>query len=121
MKTLLLLLCLALVATLNALAADTKKKSEAHPPSVGYTDTPMLPGGKWHVHDPNRPQPTVVAPGTFSTPTTPGKAPSDAIVLFYGKDLSKWSTDAAYPEPWIIQDRIIYRNPMSVVRILKVV
>jgi hypothetical protein len=29
----------------------------------GYTDTPMLPSGKWHVHDPNRPVPTVVTPG----------------------------------------------------------
>ena len=25
--------------------------------SVGYTDTPKLPGGKWHVHGPDRPQP----------------------------------------------------------------
>ena len=31
-----------------------------HVASVGYTDTPMLPGGKWHVHDPDRPQPKVV-------------------------------------------------------------
>ena len=33
----------------------------------GYTDTPMLPGGKWHVHDPARPNPPIVTPGkTFS-------------------------------------------------------
>ena len=30
---------------------------------VGYSDTPMLPGGKWHVHDGKRPQPAVVTPG----------------------------------------------------------
>ena len=24
---------------------------------VGYQDTPLLPGGKWHVHDGTRPQP----------------------------------------------------------------
>ena len=24
-------------------------------PKVGFTDTPMLPGDKWHVHDGNRP------------------------------------------------------------------
>src|SRR5213592_3629726 len=84
MKTTSLLLSAILVAALAAQAADAKKKdakkAEAHPPAVGYTDTPMLPGGKWHVHDPDRPQPRVVTPGTFSTPTTPGQAPSDAIL-----------------------------------------
>ena len=24
---------------------------------VGYSDTPMLPGNRWHVHDGKRPQP----------------------------------------------------------------
>jgi hypothetical protein len=67
----------------------------------GYTNTPMQPGGKWHVHDPNRPQPPVVTPGSPSTQETPGKAPSDAIVLFDGKDLSnfkpsKWKVTGGY-------------------------
>ena len=52
--------------------------------SIGYTDTPLLPGTKWHVHDPDRPPPPVIKPGTN------GSAPSDAIVLFDGKDLSAW-------------------------------
>jgi hypothetical protein len=52
----------------------------------GFTDTPMLPGMPWHVHDPARPHPPVVTPGA-----TPGAAPSDATVLFDGKDLSKWA------------------------------
>jgi hypothetical protein len=54
-------------------------------PDLGFKDTPMLPGQKWHVHDPDRPHPAVVKPGA-----TPGAPPSDAIVLFDGKDLSKW-------------------------------
>ncbi len=54
-------------------------------PDLGFTDTPMLPNLPWHVHDPNRPHPKVVTPAT-----TLGGAPSDAIVLFDGKDLSKW-------------------------------
>ena len=54
-------------------------------PDLGFKDTPMLPGQKWHVHDPDRPYPPVVKPGA-----TPGAPPSDAIVLFDGKDLSKW-------------------------------
>ncbi len=81
--------------------------------SVGYTDTPMLPGGKWHVHDPNRPQPRVVTPGTFSTPKTPGKPPSDAVVLFDGKDLSHWRTADGKPAPWNVQDGVIVCKPKS--------
>ena len=26
---------------------------------VGYDDTPMQPNTRWHIHDPNRPQPRV--------------------------------------------------------------
>jgi hypothetical protein len=54
----------------------------------GYKDTPMQPNGKWHVHDPDRPQPPVVTPGKqFSQMAD---APSDAISLFNGKDFSMW-------------------------------
>ncbi len=53
---------------------------------LGFTDTPMLPGLPYHVHDPARPHPPVVTPGD-----RPGGAPSDAIVLFDGTNLSKWA------------------------------
>jgi hypothetical protein len=53
---------------------------------LGFTDTPILPGQKWHVHDSGRPYPPVVTPA--NVPGTP--PPSDATVLFDGKDLSKW-------------------------------
>jgi Domain of Unknown Function (DUF1080) len=39
---------------------------------------------RWKIHDPSRPLPPVVDPGSFGSP------PSDAVVLFDGKDLSKW-------------------------------
>jgi len=52
----------------------------------GYDDTPLLPGGEWHVHDGARPQARVVTPGAMH-----GEAPSDAISLFNGTDLSGWS------------------------------
>ena len=42
----------------------------------------------WAVHDPNRPQPRRVEPGTFSSQRTPDKPPSDAIVLFDGSQAS---------------------------------
>ena len=55
---------------------------------VGYEDTPYLPHSEWRVHDKNRPVPAVVKPGQFLALS----APSDAIVLFDGKDLSKWKS-----------------------------
>src|SRR5438105_14944130 len=70
----------------------------------GYADMPMLPGGKWHVHDPDRPQPKVVTPGTLSTPETPAKPPSDAIVLFDGADLSRWRNDHGEPSRWVVKE-----------------
>lgn len=58
--------------------------------ALGYDDTPMLPHVPYRVHDGTRPQPRVVDPGTASTPDQPGRPPSDAVILFDGKDLSKW-------------------------------
>src|SRR5262249_19844609 len=55
---------------------------------LGYKDTPLIPGTEWHVHDGDRPQPRIVTPGASFSHLAP--APSDAIVLFDGKDLSKW-------------------------------
>jgi hypothetical protein len=52
----------------------------------GYRDTPQIPGQKWKVHDIERPRPPKVAPG----PAVSAPPPSDAIVLFDGRDLSKW-------------------------------
>jgi len=53
---------------------------------LGFKDTPMLPGLPYHVHDSDRPHPPVVTPAAQL-----GGAPSDAIVLFDGKDLSHWT------------------------------
>jgi hypothetical protein len=69
---------------------------------LGYTDTPMLPSGKWHVHDPDRPKPPVVTPGASFSHGAP--APSDAIVLFDGTDFSHWEGDKGAPEWTIHQD-----------------
>lgn len=58
---------------------------------VGFKDTPKLPDQPWLVHDADRPVPPAVTPAaSFSHGAT---APSDAVVLFDGTDLSKWTTD----------------------------
>jgi hypothetical protein len=55
-------------------------------------------------HDRTRPQPVVVTPGTSSTPDQPGKPPSDALVLFDGKDLSQWVSLDGSPTKWVTRD-----------------
>jgi hypothetical protein len=60
----------------------------------GFKDTAILPGQKWHVHDSDRPYPPVVTLGK-----SPGDPPSDAVVLFDGKDLSKWQSKGG-PARW---------------------
>ena len=66
---------------------------------LGYNDGPYLAGGKWRVHDPERPRPEVVAPqsGVFTPP------PSDAVVLFDGADMSKWRRINDAAPDWIIE------------------
>jgi hypothetical protein len=59
---------------------------------------------KWKIHDMSRPAPPVVDPGTFSTQDMPGHPPSDAIVLFDGKDLSKWQHADKSAAKWKVQN-----------------
>ena len=51
----------------------------------------MLPGLPWHVHDDRRPHPRLVTPAA-----EPDGPPSDAIVLFNGKDLSAWTSHHSF-------------------------
>jgi hypothetical protein len=100
---------LALVSTgfaalaLTPLVFEARAWQQNAQPKVGYTDTPMQPYGKWHIHDGNRPQPKIITPGTCSTQESPGKAPSDAIVLFDGKDLNEWTSNGKDPV-WKVED-----------------
>jgi hypothetical protein len=72
-----------------AAASPVKKNVEVVIDGVaGFQDTPLQPDGKWHVHDPARPQPPVVTPGNIFSQNA--NSPSDAIVLFNGKDLTQW-------------------------------
>jgi hypothetical protein len=75
----------AVLVTSAALAQQPAPPKADH--SLGYDNTPYLPGNKWRVHDVSRPRPQIITPAAV-----PGQPPSDAIVLFDGKDLSKWVT-----------------------------
>src|SRR5262245_41128217 len=90
-------------SAISTIAADGK--------SLGYKDTPMIPGTQWHVHDGDRPQPRVVAPGAqFSQMAS---APADANVLFDGKDLSKWEHGDGSPGKWKIENGYMEVVPKS--------
>ncbi len=89
-----LLLVLGLVLLLNfstALLAQTC--------SSGCTDCTT-----WKVHDWNRPRPAIITPPTPSTEETAGAAPSDAIVLFDGSDMSNWRAMDGGPAKWIVKE-----------------
>jgi hypothetical protein len=55
----------------------------------------------------NLPQPRVVKPGQN------GGAPSDAIILFDGKDLSKWSNTKGGEATWTVKDGAMVCTPKT--------
>ncbi len=81
-----------------AITADEK------PAPIGYTDTPLVPGQKWRVHDASRPEPYGVIAGTEGNQCRPGRPPSDAIVLFDGTDLSKWAGSDGKAAKWKVEN-----------------
>src|SRR5689334_17920530 len=68
---------------------------------------------KWEIHDRNRPVPAVIDPGTSSTQETPGRAPSDATVLFDGKDLSKWQHKDGSAAKWKVENGYFEVTPKT--------
>jgi hypothetical protein len=59
---------------------------------------------KWKIHDLDRPVPPVIDSGTASTQDLPGRPPSDAVVLFDGKDLSKWAHKDGSAAKWKVEN-----------------
>jgi hypothetical protein len=66
---------------------------------------------QWKIHDMNRPAPPVITPGTASTQDAAGKPPSDAIVLFDGKDLSQWLDKDNGPAKWKVENGYVVVEP----------
>ncbi len=104
-----LTLAVFLVLAPNATAGDSDEtimgRRQSGLPPVGYSDTALIPGQNWRVHDINRPEPPIVSPGTASTVDKAGRAPSDAIVLFDGTDLLQWTAgDGKSEAKWKIEN-----------------
>ena len=74
---------------------------------------PQQPWSQYKVHDMTRPEPPVVTPGTASTPEQPGKPPSDAIVLFDGKDLSQWQAKGGGDPTFTLQDGVMLSSNLK--------
>ena len=98
------------LSVIGAPSAELLVKKTGTGTIIGYKDTPMLPGtgGKYHIHDPDRPAPKPVTPGRPSAEKRAGSAPSDAIVLFDGDDLAAWR-----PSSWKVQDGYVEIGPGS--------
>src|SRR5919106_1611397 len=56
-----------------------------------------LEAQQWSVHDLRRPPPPAIDPGSTE------RAPSDAVVLFAGKDLSQWKMKGGEPAAWKVE------------------
>ena len=62
----------------------------------------------WPPNSPDRPHPPVV---TVVPVEAPVPAPSDAIVLFDGGDLSQWMAEDSGPAKWVVRDDYVEVNP----------
>ena len=71
------------------------------------------PDPDWLGHDRARPQPVVVTPGTASSQEQAGTPPSDATVLFDGKDHSQWVAMDGSPTKWIVKNGALECVPGS--------
>src|SRR6267143_265432 len=66
------------------------------------------PAQQWPVHSLDRPRPPVIDPGPERPPVPP---PSDAIVLFDGKDLGAWQSQDSTPAKWVVRNGYVEVAP----------
>lgn len=78
--------------------------------AVGLFLPVRAPAQQWPVHSMDRPRPRVVDPGPEPSLLP---APSDALVLFSGKDLIEWQSEDGSPAKWIVHDGYVEVAPGS--------
>ncbi len=81
-----LVLRLVLVACTSLLSVDI---------GIGQVES------RWKAHAIHRPRPPIIRPSAQALPVL---APSDALVLFDGKDLSQWRSEDGSPAKWVARD-----------------
>ncbi|MGD1009178.1 MAG: DUF1080 domain-containing protein [Candidatus Aminicenantales bacterium] len=76
--------------------------------AVAFLSQAALARDQWQIHDPNRPMAPVITPGPAGPPVPP---PSDALVLFDGRDLSQWSDAKGLPAKWKVENGYVEVAP----------
>ena len=71
-----------------------------------YAEDPasVSDAGRWSKEQIQTKRPAVVTPPGYTTAAKAGTAPSDAIVFFDGKDLSKWKGKGDEAAQWLVKD-----------------
>jgi hypothetical protein len=91
--------CLAGIMVSSTGRTDVREQQKKE--VIQYVETES---GRWTVHDEDRPAPPVITPGACDSQAAQGKAPSDAVVLFDGRDLTNWTDLKGAPSKWIARD-----------------
>lgn len=86
-----------ILGTAGVLAAITSLSCQ-RPDVTGSMSMPET--DQWDVHDRERPNPPTVNPGVPGNQTGSGHAPSDAVVLFDGTNLSQWESQKDGEAKW---------------------
>jgi len=81
---------------------------------VGVSSFAQKQQEKYAVHDENRPKPLVITPAAQF-----GQPPSDAIILFNGKDLSEWAGDKGGDARWKLEKDYMEVNKTGSIRTKK--
>ena len=94
------------------------KESPPSPKKAEPKKESFAPGGKWKHGDMSRPRPRVITPPGMSTQAAAGQPPSDAILLFDGRDLSKWKRDGRKQDAEGADDKALWKVENGILEIV---